>query len=339
MINRTDIPSLNLPDNELARLYHALFGAVAQVEDPAMVDLTRSRSAQLLGCAVELSDVPENNLRQLLDWQSENSFDTRQKAWLLLTDQLLVSAARVSDDLVDDVAQHLSAAEVFAATFASGLYESAHRYQLATGQSGWRELPGVNDVRLRLSRDVECTINPARPSRIPFPEGSLTAIMGRPDVFGDYHPPLKNAFWRFYGLLWNDEKRALDVASFELVRLKSVMTIECGGCSDARYQPARDAGVTEEMVRSLDRPGSDVYIERHRCLLNYVVGFFGYPVQCGVARKALVGHYSQQEVDEIDLLMMGAITGTKITTALIPEQGGETREYDHNPLVEAFGES
>ena len=333
------IPSLKLPGSHLARLYHALFDAITQVEDPAMLDLTRIRSAQLTGCAVELSLVPQNDLRQVLDWQSEDSLNTRQKAWLHLTDQLLVSAAKVSNELVDDVAQYLSAPEIFAATFASGLYESAHRYQLATGQSSWQQLPGIKDVWLHLSRNIECTIDPARPSRIPFPKGSLTAIMGRPDVFGDYHLPLKYAFWRFYGLLWSDEKRSLDVASFELVRLKSVMTIECGGCSDARYRPARDAGVTEAMVRSLDQPGSDVFVEHHRCLLEYVAKFLGYPVQCGNARKALAQHYPQQEIDDIDLLMMGAITGTKITTALIPEQGSETREYDHNPLVEAFGES
>jgi alkylhydroperoxidase family enzyme len=67
-------------------------------------------------------------------------------------------------------------------------------------------------------------------------------------VFG-LRPNLYEDFRRFYGLFW--ERRLVEPVRLELCRLRVAQLLGCDSELAVRYQPALDAGLTEEKVTRL----------------------------------------------------------------------------------------
>jgi alkylhydroperoxidase family enzyme len=71
---------------------------------------------------------------------------------------------------------------------------------------------------------------------------SLDAVFGlRPNLYEDFR--------RFYGLFW--ERRLVEPVPLELCRLRVAQLLGCASELAVRYQPALDAGLTEEKVARL----------------------------------------------------------------------------------------
>lgn len=66
----------------------------------------------------------------------------------------------------------------------------------------------------------------------------------------------------------------LDARLVELVRLRVAFFNQCRTCMAARYAPGREAGVTEDLVCSLERPEDDPLLtERERAALSLAEKF------------------------------------------------------------------
>lgn len=95
--------------------------------------------------------------------------------------------------------------------------------------------------------------------------GALDRIFGlRPDL---YEP-----FLAFYSTFWTH--RLLDPVVLELCRLRVAHLLGCKSETRVRYQPALDAGLTEDQVSALPQwPTSPLFSDAHRAALAFAEQF------------------------------------------------------------------
>jgi alkylhydroperoxidase family enzyme len=105
--------------------------------------------------------------------------------------------------------------------------------------------------------------------------GFLAAAAARPStdataferVFG-LRPNLFDDFRSFYALFW--EKRLVDPVLLELCRLRIAQLHGCESELRVRYQPAIEAGLTEEKIAALaDAADSSLYSEAERACIAF----------------------------------------------------------------------
>jgi hypothetical protein len=107
--------------------------ATATVPDPAVFELCRARTAQLLGhpaTAVDPVLQPDEAKRATLpDWRRSGAFTGKESAHLDFTEQYLMSVAALTDAHVDALLAHGSALDVH--TFIVALYVTEFRMRLS----------------------------------------------------------------------------------------------------------------------------------------------------------------------------------------------------------------
>ena len=107
--------------------------AAATVPDPAVFELCRARTAELLDhpaaeVAPELQ--PDGTKRATLtDWRRSGAFTEKERAHLDFTEQYLMSVAALTDAHVDALLEHGSALDVH--TFIVALYVTEFRMRLS----------------------------------------------------------------------------------------------------------------------------------------------------------------------------------------------------------------
>ena len=107
--------------------------AAATVPDPAVFELCRARTAELLGhpaTAVDPELQPDGTKRATLaDWRRSGAFTEKERAHLDFTEQYLMSVAALTDAHVDALLEHGSALDVH--TFIVALYVTEFRMRLS----------------------------------------------------------------------------------------------------------------------------------------------------------------------------------------------------------------
>jgi hypothetical protein len=107
--------------------------AAATVPDPAVFELCRARTAELLGhpaAAVDRELQPDETKRATLtDWRRSGAFTEKERAHLDFTEQYLMSVAALTDAHVDALLAHGSPTDVH--TFITALYVTEFRMRLS----------------------------------------------------------------------------------------------------------------------------------------------------------------------------------------------------------------
>ena len=107
--------------------------ATATVPDPAVFELCRARTAELLGhpaIAVDPRLQPDEVKRaSLADWRRSDAYTDKDRAHLEFTEQYLMSVAALTDAHVDALLAHGGPLDVH--TFITALYVTEFRMRLS----------------------------------------------------------------------------------------------------------------------------------------------------------------------------------------------------------------
>ncbi len=110
--------------------------------DPALLELARLRIATLLGHSADLdrrtpravdAGLSEDKVREVASWPTSPRFTARERACLAFTEQFVIDANGVTDELVAEVTAHLGAAGCYAFTEAVSVLETFARACLVLG--------------------------------------------------------------------------------------------------------------------------------------------------------------------------------------------------------------
>jgi alkylhydroperoxidase family enzyme len=83
-----------------------------QITDARLLDLCRLRLAQMVGARAEIAGADEQLLKDLEDWRSSPAFSERDRAALSFAEQYHIDHQRITGDVKDALARHLSRREV-----------------------------------------------------------------------------------------------------------------------------------------------------------------------------------------------------------------------------------
>jgi len=125
-------------------------------------------------------------------------------------------------------------------------------------------------------------------------ELGLTRIVG-------HRPELTRGLMAFAGAL--KQSRLLDDRLIELVRLRVAFFNQCRSCMAIRYPDALEAGLTEDLVCSLERPAdADDLTERERAAVLYAERFATDHLSLDDhAHLALREHFTEPEIVELGM--------------------------------------
>ena len=117
----------------------------------------------------------------------------------------------------------------------------------------------------------------------------------------DHAPDVFAAFNRFYGTLWT--QGALDQGTKEVGRLRNARVTGCNICRNLRFDGARDAGLTEDLVEQIeDGYEASTLPDRWKVALRWADAVIGHPAsQAGAVRPDLDATFSREEVVELTL--------------------------------------
>jgi alkylhydroperoxidase family enzyme len=123
----------------------ALSGVVAAAwdsTDPALLELARLRIAKLLGHTADLlrrtpramdAGLSDEKAREVASWPTSPRFTARERACLAFTEQFVIDANGVTDEMVAEVSAHLGAAGCYAFAEAVSVLETYTRACLVLG--------------------------------------------------------------------------------------------------------------------------------------------------------------------------------------------------------------
>ena len=78
--------------------------------------------------------------------------------------------------------------------------------------------------------------------RISVPHGGVSLFDHQPELFARFN--------HYYGSLWSDG--VVDQVTKEVGRLRNARVTGCNICKNLRFDGARDAGLTEDLVTEID---------------------------------------------------------------------------------------
>ena len=144
-----DLPPGDTDWDRVAALFPAAFEAVADLQraawasfDPVVLELARLRTAQLLGFEAGLAvrseaargaGLQEDKISALADWPTSALFSDAERACLALTEQFVMDANGVTDELVAALLEHYSAADCHSFVNAVSAFETFQRGCLTLG--------------------------------------------------------------------------------------------------------------------------------------------------------------------------------------------------------------
>ena len=163
-----DLPPGPTDWDRVAALFPGAFEAVANLQralwaafDPVVLELCRLRTAQLLGFeaglavrsdAARQAGLGEDRIAALGSWPTSPLFSDAERACLALTEQFVMDANGVTDELVDAVLAHYSAADVHTLVNAVSAFETFQRGCLTLGlasspEADWLGPPTTEESR------------------------------------------------------------------------------------------------------------------------------------------------------------------------------------------------
>lgn len=117
----------------------------------------------------------------------------------------------------------------------------------------------------------------------------------------DHAPELFATFNRFYGTLWTGGR--LDQATKEVGRLRNARVTGCAICRNLRFEGARDAGLTEDLVEQIeDDFEASALPDRWKVALRWADAVIGHPAsQAAGVRADADAAFTREELVELTL--------------------------------------
>jgi len=146
--------------------------------------------------------------------------------------------------------------------------------------------------------------------RITAPEGGVSFLDHQPELFG--------AFNRLYGTLWSDG--VLDQPTKEVARLRNARVTGCNICKNLRFDGARKAGLTEDMIEEIDADfESGELAERYKLGIRYADVIIGDPHGLeDELREELTHEFTPAELVELTITTAFAMAFSKAAVAWGP---------------------
>jgi alkylhydroperoxidase family enzyme len=142
---------------------------------------------------------------------------------------------------------------------------------------------------------------------VPGVEGRFNGVMA-------WRPELLDAFFQFYGQVWNDG--VLDVRVKDLAVMKIARTVGCRMCQNTRFKVAQDA-TSEEDYLDIDDVDNGAYTDAEKAALRYVETFcIGAAHVTDEMVADLRAHFSAAEIIELSVLVAAMSGFASINVAL-----------------------
>lgn len=150
---------------------------------------------------------------------------------------------------------------------------------------------------------------PRVPSALPGEPATLRTALA-------HCPELALAFHRLYGTLWSEG--IVDQSIKETARMRNARVTDCAFCKNVRFDGARDAGLTEDMV-DLIRDGYErsALSDRQKVVLRYTDTYLTDPG--GIdddLRARMAAHFSSAEIVELTLALAMFLGMAKVLISL-----------------------
>jgi alkylhydroperoxidase family enzyme len=131
----------------------------------------------------------------------------------------------------------------------------------------------------------------------------------------DHRPELWAAFNRYYGTLWS--QGVVDQPTKEVGRLRNARKTGCGICKNLRFVGARDAGLSEEHVSSIDDEFATSDLpDRWKLTIRYADALIVDPKGIDAElRAALLDEFDSVELVELTATITTAIAFSKAAVA------------------------
>lgn len=140
-----------------------------------------------------------------------------------------------------------------------------------------------------------------------------TIVDGRPVGLSDVAPRLGRAMMAMMAVAYPGK---VDIVTRELVRIYSGRESHCRICRNLRLRVAIDRGFEEPMVAQMDDLESSTLDDRQRAALGLAHAFLGDPARFdAAAQRALVSHFSPEQIAELLLDLVRFRPGSKLTVA------------------------
>jgi AhpD family alkylhydroperoxidase len=137
---------------------------------------------------------------------------------------------------------------------------------------------------------------PRVPSALPGEEPSFRTALA-------HCPDLARAFFRLYGTVWTEGQLPQDLK--ETARMRNARLTGCGYCRNVRFDGARAAGLTEEMVACIeDGYESSELPDVNKLVLAYTDAYLRHPGEIDPAvRDEMAARFSPEETMELTLAL------------------------------------
>jgi AhpD family alkylhydroperoxidase len=131
----------------------------------------------------------------------------------------------------------------------------------------------------------------------------------------DHVPEAWAAFNRYYGTLWSEG--VLDQATKEVGRLRNARVTGCGICRNLRFEGAREAGLTEDLVELIDDDHADSELPpRYKLAARWADVLIDDPAGSSPALRAeLLEEFGADGVVELTATITAAIAFSKAAVA------------------------
>lgn len=259
------------------------FLAVAEaVNDSDLLDLCRTRMAQLLGCRALLATADSALLARLDNWYKSTDFSPAQRTALDFTEQFMVAAREISPEQRQALAAALAVAEP--STFVYGLY--------------------INEALVRFLTFLD--VEPLQLRQILAATGPVGEKSDRKFIewvaedAAETNPSLLAAYYAFNRATC--AAHDVDAVTDEIVRLRSAEYHDCKFCQSVRRIVDKPDGTDDLMHEARNYQTSRFLSARQKTALEILDTFLVSPSTIGAELKARIrAHFTPLQL--VELLM------------------------------------
>lgn len=131
-----------------------------------------------------------------------------------------------------------------------------------------------------------------------------------------HQPELLRAFQNLYGTLWS--RGVVDQPTKEVARLRNARVTGCGFCRNVRFDGARRAGLTEDLVALIDDDyATSALSDRHKAVIRWADAFLADPrVPSEALRAEMLRHFTPEAIVELTAALALFMGFSKIAVVL-----------------------
>ena len=251
---------------QVAAEFERLESLTLEVVDPILVELLRLRMTQLLddtsgsarrsAAALGRGLTPEK-VTDLPSWPTSHHYSPVERACLGLAEQYVIDVSAVTEADTAPVLEHLGAAGLYGFVQVLWVIDESIRLDLALDAAFGNTPDAANSRRKIMTRNI----------RIPLPPGGTSPAA--------YQPDMSSALGEWSAAC--NRLNVLDPILLEVVRIRCARTHDCRLCKASRLKTAREEGLDEATLTTVDFYEESALPERLKTALRYTDIFLTQP--------------------------------------------------------------